>query len=119
VGYRSPFLVENNLAFLKVVPDLHLTGSLARPVIAGRAEVTEGELIYQRRNFEVTRGVVDFVDPYQLAAEVDLEGETQVRDWQITLAVSGSPDALRFTLSSDPPEEDNDILSLLLGAYLA
>jgi translocation and assembly module TamB len=114
VGYRSPFLVENNLAFLEVVPDLHLTGSLARPVIAGRAEVTEGELIYQRRRFEVTRGVVDFVDPYQLAAEVDVEGETQVRDWQITLAVSGSPDALRFKLSSDPPEEDNDILSLLL-----
>jgi autotransporter translocation and assembly factor TamB len=114
VGYRTPLLVENNLATLRVVPDLHLGGTLARPVVAGRAEITEGELTYRRRQFEVTRGVVDFVDPYQLAAEVDVVGETTVRDWKITLAVSGPPDALRFKLSSDPPEEDNDILSLLL-----
>lgn len=114
VGHRQPFFVDNNLANLQVVPDLKVGGSLAQPVLSGRATVTEGELTYQKKTFTVTRGVVDFINPYRIAPEVSVVGETQVRDWKITLAVSGTPEALIFKLSSDPEEEDNDILSLLL-----
>jgi autotransporter translocation and assembly factor TamB len=114
IGHRQPFYVANNLADLQLAPDLQVGGTLARPVVSGRAQVTEGELTYQKKTFTITRGVVDFVDPYRIAPEVEVVSETRVRDWQITLDVSGTPDALLFKLTSDPPEEDNDILSLLL-----
>jgi autotransporter translocation and assembly factor TamB len=114
IGHRQPFYVDNNLAALQLAPDLQVGGTLAQPVVSGRAQVTEGELTYQKKTFTITRGVVDFIDPYRIAPEVEVVSETKVRDWQITLDVSGTPDALLFKLSSDPPEEDNDILSLLL-----
>lgn len=114
IGHRQPFFVDNNLASLQIVPDLQVGGTLGQPVLSGRATVTEGELTYQKKTFAVTRGVVDFLNPYRIAPEVDVVGVTQVRDWEITLAVSGTPEALIFKLSSDPEEEDNDILSLLL-----
>ncbi|MDJ0781057.1 MAG: translocation/assembly module TamB domain-containing protein [Desulfosarcinaceae bacterium] len=114
IGHRRPFFVNNNLADLQLAPDLQVGGTLAQPVISGRAQVTEGELSYQRKTFVINRGVIDFIDPYRIVPEVEVASETRVRDWLITLDVSGTPDALLFKLASDPPEEDNDILSLLL-----
>jgi autotransporter translocation and assembly factor TamB len=112
--HRNPFLVDNNLARLEVAPDFQLSGTLAKPVMSGRAAVTEGELMYARKTFEVQRGVLDFVNPNKIEPNLDIMGTVEFRKWVITLGVSGTPDSLAFTLSSDPHESDSDILSLLL-----
>lgn len=114
VGYRHPFLVDNNMARLQIVPDLKISGTLARPVLNGRAEVTEGEIIFRRKSFVVTTGVVDFVNPYKIEPKLDVVSQARIRHWLLSLSVSGTPDRLAFELSSDPPESDNDILSLIL-----
>lgn len=114
VGYRHPFLVDNNLARLQIVPDLKISGTLARPVLNGRAEVTEGEIIFRRKSFVVTTGVVDFINPYKIEPKLDVVSQARIRHWLLSLSVSGTPDRLVFELSSDPPESDNDILSLIL-----
>jgi translocation and assembly module TamB len=114
VRHRNPFLVDNNLARLEIAPDFHCGGTLARPVLSGRAEVTEGELIFRRKTFQVKRGVVDFVNPNRIEPTLDIVGEAQIRQWLVTLGVTGTPDRLVLSLSSDPPEADNDILSLIL-----
>jgi autotransporter translocation and assembly factor TamB len=114
VGYRNPFLVDNNLARLQIAPDLKIGGTLARPVLSGRAEVAEGEIIFRRKSFEVTTGVVDFINPYKVEPKLDVVSQVRIRHWLLSLSVSGTPDQLVFELSSDPPESDNDILSLIL-----
>jgi translocation and assembly module TamB len=114
VRHRNPFLVDNNLARLEIAPDFHCGGTLARPVLSGRAEVTDGELIYRRKTFQVKRGVVDFVNPNRIEPTLDIVGEARIRQWLVTLGVTGTPDRLVLSLSSDPPEADNDILSLIL-----
>jgi translocation and assembly module TamB len=114
VTHRSPFVVDNNLASLEVTPDLRIGGTLERPVMDGRIRVPSGTITYYHRSFTVEKGVVDFVSPYRIEPLVALEGVTQVRGWQIRLAVTGPLDNLAFTLTSDPQESDQDILSLLL-----
>jgi autotransporter translocation and assembly factor TamB len=114
LGYRNPFLVDNNMARLLVVPDLNINGTLARPLLDGRAEVTDGEIIFRGKSFAVKTGVVDFVNPYKIEPTLDIVGTALIRQWQVTLSLSGTPDQLVFELSSDPPESDNDILSLIL-----
>ena len=123
---REPFAVENNLADMRLSPDLRILGTAARPVISGRAGVDEGVITYQAisfrgaelgfrtTEFEIRKGVVDFLNPYKTEPTIDIVGEASVRDWAITLKISGTPDNLDFKLSSDPFEEDADILSLLL-----
>lgn len=110
---REPMLVDNNLAYLEISPDLTIKGTGATPLLAGRAQVDSGHINFRRAQFEVKKGVIDFLNPYTIEPALDIEGETQIRDWTVTLAVSGVPDNLKFHLSSSPSEPDADILSLI------
>jgi len=112
-SHRQPFVVDNNMAMMRVRPELRMKGTVNQPLVTGRAAVSEGTVTYRNTEFEVKKGVVDFVDPYRIEPAVNIEAEAAVRKWVITLEVSGPPDDLDLQLSSEPPEEDADILSLL------
>ncbi|GAB6095315.1 hypothetical protein JCM14469_15670 [Desulfatiferula olefinivorans] len=112
--HRNPFVVDNNLALVELKPDLRLSGTLRQPLVSGRAQVGGGVVSYQGREFEVTRGVMDFLNPYAIEPTLDVECRTEIRTWTVTLSVSGTPDNLKFTLTSDPKESDEDVLALLL-----
>ncbi len=114
VTHRYPLLVDNNLANLQIAPDLKISGTLARPILSGRAEVVEGQVIFRRKSFEVKRGVVDFINPYKIEPNLDIAAAADIREWQVSLSLSGTPDQLVFKLSSNPPASENDILSLIL-----
>ncbi len=113
LGHKNPFMVDNNLALLAIRPQLDLGGTPENPVLTGRAEVTEGTVAYRDTEFEIKKGVIDFVDPYSIEPEMDIRAESKVRKWTITLAITGVPGNLDFQLSSSPHEEDEDIVSLL------
>jgi len=112
--HRQPFLVDNNIADMEISPDVTLRGTLERPIITGSATVDNGAITYLKNEFVVQQGAVDFVNPYETEAEIDIKGEVEVREWRITIALYGPPDRLTVELSSSPPEEDADILSLLI-----
>ena len=112
--YREPFIVDNDMAYLEIHPDLVLSGTFSAPVITGTAKVQTGTITFQNETFVVERGIVNFSDPYKIAPEVDIMGRIKIRQWQISLMVHGPPDRLVVELSSTPSEEDADILSLLV-----
>jgi translocation and assembly module TamB len=114
IKHRNPFLVDNNLARLDISPDLRVSGMLGKPIITGRASIERGTIAYRNKTFIVKKGIIDFTNPYQTEPTVDIQSEVQIRKWKIYLAVAGPPDRLSFELTSDPPEEDGDIVSLLL-----
>ena len=112
--YREPFIVDNDMAYLEIHPDLVLSGTFSAPVITGTAKVQTGTITFQNKTFVVERGIVNFSNPYKIAPEVDIMGRIKIRQWQISLMVHGPPDRLVVELSSTPSEEDADILSLLV-----
>jgi translocation and assembly module TamB len=114
VRRRNPFLVDNNLAYLDVNPDIRITGTADQPLIQGRTTIESGTIRYQRKTFTVQKGIIDFINPYELEPTMDIESTVKVRKWLITMTLYGTPDNLVLTLTSDPPEEDGDILSLLV-----
>lgn len=114
VSAREAFLVNNDLALLHLRPDLKIIGSINRPVLTGRARVESGTLHYQSKDFEVKKGVVDFLNPYRIEPTIDIHSQTVIRKWTIYLNMKGKPDELIVKTSSSPQELDKDILSLLL-----
>ena len=114
IKQRNYFLVENNLATLDVKPDLRIVGTINNPILRGRAAVESGTVRYQNKTFVVKKGIIDFINPYQIDPEFDIQSEVKVREWLIALGISGTRDHLNFKLTSNPPEEHGDILSLLL-----
>jgi autotransporter translocation and assembly factor TamB len=113
ISSRQAFLVDNNLALMRIRPTLRVKGSLESPSVTGRAEVREGTITYRNTEFDIKKGVIDFVNPYRIEPTIDIAAEATVRQWVITLLVSGTPDNLDFRLTSDPSESDADIISLL------
>jgi autotransporter translocation and assembly factor TamB len=114
VSHRQPFVVQNNLAQLEISPELKIGGSLVHPIVSGRAQVKEGTVTFQKKTFEVKKGIIDFVNPYKTEAEIDIESLAQIRTWRINLGIKGTPENLDITLTSQPAETDADILSLIL-----
>ncbi len=113
-GYTEPFVVDNNMALLAVKPDLHIYGTVNRPIISGRAQVESGTVYFQKKEFNVKRGVFDFINPYKIEPTIDVQSEVMIREWTVFLNVSGTPENLKFNFSSDPSEKEEDVLSLLI-----
>lgn len=111
---RKPFIVDNNLAYMEIHPDIRIRGTASSPLVSGRSKIEPGTINYQSTEFELTRGIIDFVNPYKIEPELDIESHRTVRDWDILLSVSGTPDNIIFKLSSEPRLEDGDIISLLI-----
>jgi len=111
---RNPFMVDNNIAIIALKPDIHIQGNLRQPVFTGRAVVESGVITYQGKSFEVTRGLIDFINPYEIEPRIELEGNTQIREWKIFLSITGVPENLKIILQSEPTLQDGDILSLLV-----
>jgi len=115
VDYKDPFAVDNNIAFILLEPDVNISGTALNPIVTGRVRVIEGTIIYLKKEFEIEKGIIDFVDPYKIDPYIDLSAKTKVRKWTITLEISGKTDNLKFNLFSKPEETHKDILSLLIA----
>ncbi len=104
---------------------LSLIGQPARPNLTGRVTVLKGYVLFLDRKFNITRGMVEFTDPNRINPSVDLVATTTVKSYQamegtsykINLLVLGSLEEAEVGLTSEPPLERTDIISLLtLGA---
>ncbi|MBF0467848.1 MAG: translocation/assembly module TamB, partial [Desulfamplus sp.] len=111
---KKPVIVDNNLAYMEIRPDIRIRGTASVPVVSGRSEINPGTITYQSTEFTLTRGIIDFINPYKIEPDLDIESHRKIRDWDILLAISGTPQNLDFRLTSEPRLEDGDIISLLL-----
>jgi translocation and assembly module TamB len=108
--------IDNNLANLQARADLTLQGTAFEPVVVGRAEVDRGRLYFQGQTYVIRRGVIDFTNPRKIDPIFDIEAETRIRSYRVSLKVNGTLDRVTPTLSSDPPLSSVQILNLLAGA---
>ncbi|HVO61147.1 MAG TPA: translocation/assembly module TamB [Terriglobales bacterium] len=93
--------------------DLHLRGTLPRPVLLGRIDILEGDVYFSGTKYRLERGEITFTGPTGIKPALDLEATTRVRDYDITLGVNGTPDKLNMTYRSEPPLPSADIVALL------
>ncbi len=113
--------IDNNLARLRLHPELTLTGSPTAPNISGRLNIKEGYVLYLDRKFKVQRGVIDFTDPHRINPIMDFQATTELHSYQtlskkeykITLTLQGHLDQLMIELHSEPPRDRTDIIALL------
>lgn len=107
--------MQTALAKLSGNADLRVRGTADRPVIMGRS-VVEGDITFNGTKYHVDRGDVTFSNPARTEAIVDLQASTRVRDYDITVTLSGDlskPNQLRPTWRSEPPLPEADVIALL------
>lgn len=129
VTSTEDLILDNNYGRMDLGLDVRVVGTAAAPSVVGRAAVREGGVLYLGgRTYLVERGLIDFSNPRSIEPELDLSARTRVRgtdennaptDYDVTLGVTGSPDTLETSLTSDPPRSQADIVSLLATGRLA
>ena len=111
--------IDNNIAQLEARADLRLLGTYDRPLLAGYAEITRGDIAFEGNRFNITRGRVDFANPTRIEPYFDFEAETRARvgdqTYRVTVGIVGTATRLVPTLNSDPPLATTDVLAVLLG----
>ena len=93
--------------------DLRLRGSLARPSVLGRADILEGDATFNGIKFRLERGDVTFANPVAIEPQVNLQATTHVRNYDLDVTVTGTPDRLNVNYRSEPPLPKSDIIALL------
>jgi autotransporter translocation and assembly factor TamB len=95
--------------------DLDIKGTLGSPTLTGHVEATEGSVIVNSKRYEVTRGNIDFVDPFRIEPVVDIQAEADVREYRVILIITGKGDNIVVDMRSDPPLPRLEIISLIAG----
>jgi translocation and assembly module TamB len=115
----SSLRIENNIVKMVASADLKLQGTYDRPQLFGHMEIDRGDILFEGNRYVVTRGGVDFFNASRIEPVFDIEAETRLRVpeevYNITLGFSGTTSRFSYSLNSDPPLPQVDILSLLLG----
>jgi len=93
--------------------DLHLRGTVAKPVILGRADILEGQIVFNGTKYRMERGDISFANPVTTTPVLDLQASTHVREYDVMVNLNGPLDKLNLSYHSEPPLPTADIISLL------
>jgi translocation and assembly module TamB len=104
---------QNAFAKLGGDVDLRLRGTMASPALLGRVSVTEGSAVIAGTRYELERGDITFANPLRIDPNIDLSATARVEEYDITLALRGTPERLAVTYRSDPPLPEADVVALL------
>ncbi len=114
IDTQQPLIVDNNLGRLTADAELRLVGPVANPSLTGRLEIEEGSRVYfAGRTFQVNQGIVDFTDETRLTPRFNLEAESTVSSYRVTLKLSGDTGRTETTLTSEPALSDDQVRMLL------
>jgi outer membrane protein assembly factor BamA/autotransporter translocation and assembly factor TamB len=115
VNTATPILVDNNLARAETRARLRVVGTPYEPGLLGQLTLLEGgEIRLNERRYEVERGIIQFVDERRIFPSFDLQLSTRASNYDITVAVTGTPGDTQTTLTSDPTLPEPDIMAMLV-----
>ena len=117
IAIRAPgtLRLDNNLATLVAKADLTLTGSPTEPQLLGRVEIERGKVFFRGNTYEVRKGIAQFSNPREINPVFDIEADTRLRSYRLTLQANGTLDRVATRITSDPPLTTAQIARLLTG----
>jgi len=93
--------------------NLRVVGTAAEPVVLGRTNLTGGELFFGGNRYVVQNGAIDFLNPVRTEPVINLQAQTKINEYNITLGMQGPVTRLHTTYTSDPALPPADIINLI------
>ncbi|MGB0035466.1 MAG: translocation/assembly module TamB domain-containing protein [Candidatus Acidiferrales bacterium] len=105
--------IEWSGAQLDIDGDIRLRGTWDRPVLLGHIHLLGGQMAFRGNTFQLTRGDLNFANPFRLDPVLNVEATATISQYQVTINFSGPASRLSLNYRSDPPLPDTDIIALL------
>lgn len=100
-------------AELEAEANLRVRGTWEHPILLGNIHILAGEMTFHGDRYRVTRGDMNFANPFRLDPVLNVEATTTIQQYEITLNFNGPASKLTLAYRSDPPLPANDIITLL------
>ncbi len=100
-------------AHLEAESSLRVRGTAEHPILLGHIHVLSGDLYFRDNRYKVSRGDLNFANPFRLDPVINFEATTNIQQYEITLNFTGQASKLSLSYRSDPPLPGNDIITLL------
>jgi translocation and assembly module TamB len=100
-------------AYLEAEANLRVRGTAEHPIMLGHIHVLSGDLYFRDNHYLVTRGDLNFANPFRLDPTINVEATTTIQQYEITLNFSGQSSKMSLSYRSDPPLPADDIITLL------
>jgi translocation and assembly module TamB len=93
--------------------NLRIIGTAADPVIVGRANLTSGDVFFNRRQFHLERGIINFANPNQTEPVLNVLITTTTNQYNLSITILGPINKLQISYVSDPPLPPADVINLI------
>jgi translocation and assembly module TamB len=100
-------------AQLQADANLRVRGTWEHPILLGHIHILSGDLYFAGNRYRVSRGDLNFSNPFRLDPVLNVEATTTIQQYEITLNFNGPASKLTLAYRSDPPLPANDIVTLL------
>jgi translocation and assembly module TamB len=100
-------------ARLETEANLRLRGTWEHPILLGHIHLLTGEMTFRGNRYRLSRGDINFANPFRLDPVLNVEATTTIRQYEVTLNFTGPASRLTLVYRSDPPLPSTDILALL------
>jgi translocation and assembly module TamB len=100
-------------AHLEAESSLRARGTAEHPILLGHIHVLSGDLYFHNNRYNVTRGDLNFSNPFRMDPVINFEATTNIQQYEITLNFTGQASKMSLSYRSDPPLPGNDIVALL------
>ncbi|HWF90987.1 MAG TPA: translocation/assembly module TamB domain-containing protein [Terriglobales bacterium] len=94
--------------------NLNIRGTAAEPVILGRVNLNNGDLLFMGNRYLLQGGTIDFANASQTQPVLNVSANTTVEQYDIRLQFRGPTDHLRTNYTSVPSLPPSDIINLLV-----
>jgi translocation and assembly module TamB len=94
--------------------NLNVRGTAAEPVILGRVNLNNGDLLFMGNRYLLQGGTIDFANASQTQPVLNVAANTTVEEYDIHLQFRGPTDHLQTNYTSVPSLPPSDIINLLV-----
>ncbi|MBA2340105.1 MAG: translocation/assembly module TamB domain-containing protein [Pyrinomonadaceae bacterium] len=116
---RDALVVRNNLADAVGSVALQVRGPLDDPVVSGRITATRGTLSFRNDRYEITRGIIDLPARRNADPVLNIQAESEIRGYRVTVGLAGELTRPTVNLRSDPSLPQADVVALVTTGDLA
>jgi len=109
----DPFLIRGNLANGAVSLNLKLGGTGLAPYLEGSAKIEKFVASLPFSTLSITSGFLAFTKDQPFQPSLEIQADSQVRDYAVHAFIYGRATEPQVQLSSEPPLPHGDIVSLL------
>ncbi len=114
--------IKNDIIESKAYGRLQMKGPVAQPIFLGQVQLQRnGKIFFNDTEFEIDTGDLKFNDPNKINPEIYLTANTtaesvssnRIQHYDVNMLIQGKADKYSINLTSSPPLDEKEIISLL------